>query len=327
MTTQRTRGSLSTLSLVVLFAVCTWPQPAAAQSPECNGADAAGARAELEAGTALMQEAIADARAGGDRARALAAAALARFDRQCALGDDGALAERGAALMLMGEPLRSAQSYDAFLRVRPIGTLETRARRRIEANLQPAEVIVELDGASAQLFVDDLDFGSLPRSTSLRLPPGEHRFEARDREGVRVAVSIATLTIGSAPTVVRLVPRTSSPPSSDARVDLTGWYAATIALAVASVALGVGFVLVADERQGTHDAICTLGLPAEGCEAVLAERDAALGVSVAGFVLAALAGAGVAIVAAIDLGQPRDSLSVSVHPSPSGVALSLSRRF
>ncbi|UJR85753.1 hypothetical protein [Sandaracinus amylolyticus] len=284
---------------IALSSACLPSALAAQDLPECDGADPRGARAALAEGTALLQEAIAEARRRGPRVRAIAEGALARFDRQCALGDPAALAERGAALMLMGEPLRSAQSYDAFLRVHPLSSLDGRRRRRIEANLQPGEAIVELDRGSARLVVDGLDFGPLPRSTAVRLPPGEHRFEARDDAGVVLASASATLAIGEAPALVRL----AAPPiaAEDASSDLTAWYVASAALGAASLAAGIGFFFAVDERQRAYDEICTLGLPATGCEAVLVERDAALGASIAGFVLAGLSVAALVTLVVLDL--------------------------
>ncbi|AKF10846.1 hypothetical protein [Sandaracinus amylolyticus] len=290
-----------TITLLLALAAAWAPSRLAAQPlPECDGDDPRGARVALTEGTALLQDAIAEARRRGARVRVIAESALARFDRQCALGDPAALAERGAALMLMGEPLRSAQSYDAFLRVHPLSSLDGRRRRRIEANLQPGEAIVELDRGSARLVVDGLDFGPLPRSTAVRLPPGAHRFEAHDAEGDVLASASATLVVGEAPALVRLVsPRVEVEP--DATPDFSAWYVASAALGAASLATGIGFVFAVDERQRAYDEVCTLGLPATGCEAVLVERDAALGASIAGFVLAGLSIAALVTIVVIDL--------------------------
>lgn len=288
-------------------------------------------RAELAAGTRLLQEAIEEARRRGPRVRAIAADALARFDRQCALGDAGALAERGAALMLMGEPLRSAQSYDAFLRAQPLGALDARRRRRIEANLQPGEAIVEIDRGTARLFVDGLEFGPLPRSTAVRLPTGRHRFEARASDGSVLAEESATLEVGVGPATVRLALASalsgSTPGNDRDEPDLVPWYVATASIAVASLAAGVGFFAAVDERQRAYDAVCTLGLPAEGCEAVLVERDAALGVSVAAFVLAGLSVIGLVTVAVLDLSEPDTTIAIGVGPQVGGVSVSASCSF
>lgn len=330
-------ATLDARSIVAaLVVLSSWLSPSVltAQLPECAGNDPAGARAELAAGTALLQEAIEDARRRGHRARSLAEDALARFDRQCELGDPSALAERGAALMLMGEPLRSAQSYDAFLRTQPVGALSARRRRRIEANLQSGEAIVEIDFGMASLFVDGLEFGPLPRSTAVRLPPGPHRFEARAEDGAVIAESSATLAIGAGPVIVRLL----RPPTRDAStagpsrgaapgVDYSAWYVATATVAAASLAAGIGFFFAVDERQGAYDEICTLGLPAVGCEAVLAERDAALGVSVAAFVLAGASAIALVTVVVMDVSEPEVALELGVRPQVGGASAALAGSF
>ena len=277
-----------------------------------------------------MEEATREARRRLDRARELAAQALTHFDRQCELGDDGALAERGAALMLMGQMLPSAQSYDAYLRAHPPQALDARTRRRVEANLQPGVVTIEADG-EAHLFVDDLHFGPLPRSTPVRLPLGDHRLEARADDGTVLATAEVSLTAEApAITVPLSVPRavTVAPPPDDEpppaavavadaapqeRVDFLPYYLAAGGAALVGLGLGIGLVVAADERARTYNSLCSTGLATvESCNAVLAERDLDLGIGVAGFVLAGLGGAAVGVIAVLDLGQaPRGAVRLS----------------
>jgi hypothetical protein len=315
-------GVIRALLLVALLWTCAPLEIVEAQVPDCTGDDPAGARAALSAGTALLQRAIADAREGGDRARAIAAEALAHFDRQCRLGDPSALMQRGAALMLMGEPLRSAQSYDAFLRVRPLRTLDARTRRIVESNLQLGEAIVEIDRGSGMLFVDGADFGPLPRGAVLHLPVGEHLFEARDEDGVVLDRVAVTLTSGGGPAGVRLTLERTAPEEEqrpDPPSDLRRWYLVTVGATVVSLAIGFVFLAVRSERQSAYDEVCVDPPgPTEGCGAVLTERDAAFLTSIAGFVLAGIAGVSVGVVVAIDLGQPSAS---------NGASLTLSHRF
>jgi hypothetical protein len=312
------RGSALLWLAAVLAAV---PVVASAQVPACDGDDPPTAHAEHEAGASLIQDAIADIRAGGGRAREFARRALAHFDRQCAAGDDDALSERGAAWMLIGDPLRSAQSYDAFLRHHVPDTLDPQLRRRVEQNLQPGLVDVAVSGGEARLYVDDLDFGPLPRTLVLHLPTGPHRFEARDDTGAVRATTEVTLGEETTPTHVALA--LSAAVARAPRTDYLPWYAAAGFGVVGFVATGIGLLAIAGGRQHAYelDMVCIDPSMAIGCEAVIAERDAATAFGVASFVLAGLSAAMLATVAVIDLGQPAQRAHVAVVPHPGGAAL------
>jgi hypothetical protein len=348
-------GAVLATCLVVAGRSAAQPAASIPELPRCTGAEPARATSEFEAGNALMEEALREARSGRlPRAQELAARALVHFDRQCELGDLGGYAERGAALILLGEPLRSAQAYDAYLSARPLETLDARTRRRIEANLQPGSISVEVENAvpGARLFVDELDFGELVRRHPLRLPLGTHHLEARDPSG-RVLASATVAASEQAPSAtVRLVlptpePETASasvPPSvpdavsepaatpgeretpSNTPVDHTPWYATTIAVAGVGLGVGIGFLAAVEERAQTYNSVCTMGM-AIGCEAVLSEREAFIGLSVAGFVLAGLGVAGLITVAVLDGAQTREEPRLRLGATPGGAALELAVAF
>jgi hypothetical protein len=331
-----------------LLALAPWraaAQVSASELPRCLGSDLDGAAREFEFGNALMEQALREARARRiDRARELATQALAHFDRQCELGDVGGYAERGAALILLGDPLRSAQAYDAYLEEHPLETLDARTRRRIEANLQPGTVYIEVEHAPPGLraFVGGLEFGVLPRRRPLRLPYGEHRIEARDARGDVLAFAVAVLSAESPTATVRLelpepepaapAPSEEPAPAADAppppitggdRVDYTPWYGTTIAVTVVGLGLGIGFAAAVEERAATYNEICTAG-PALGCDAVLSEREIFLGLSIAGFVFGGIGVAGLIIVIALDASQPRGaprSERLRLGMGPGGLSL------
>lgn len=342
------KPALFLLGLAALFGLST---RAAAQLPTCGGHDAEGASAAFEEGNRLMSEAIDQAgRRRIDRARELAAEALTHFDQQCELGDSSALAERGAALMLMGEALRSAQSYDAYLALHPLSSLDARTRRRIEANLQPGRLTVELVGdADATLFVDDLDFGPLPRRTTLRLPVGEHQLEARARDGEVLADATAlvsdeeasiTLTISDIrietepepePEPVDVEPEPEPEPEPigpTERTDFTPFYVATGAAAGAFLGLSIGLSAAAEDRAVTFNRYCTdETMPYSGCDAVLAEYDGFFPASITSWILTGLATAGLVTVLVLDLGQPRAPVRISFTPSLDGASAGISGTF
>ncbi len=333
---------MRSLFLLVLVASLFFPELFSperlhAQSlPSCTGTDAAGASAAFEAGNALMQEATTEARARRrDRARELAAEALTHFDQQCELGDPGALAERGAALMLMGEPLRSAQSYDGYLSVYPLDTLDARTRRRIEPNLQPGSLVVELTGrSSAHLFVGDLDFGPISRVGPVRLPYGEYAIEARSGDEVIASSQItlsaespsSTLLVRGSETATAITEPDLEPrshrdasdvvvgpdrPSPSTRTDYTAWYAATGVATAVFLGAAIGLQLWADERARTYNDFCTMG-PALGCESVRTEYDGLFGAFITSYVLTGIAAIGLVTVLALDLLQPSSTNSASV---------------
>lgn len=341
--------------VAVLTATLSFALPARAQLPACVGDDAAGAGAEFEEGNALLGEATSEARARHrDRARELAAQALAHFDRQCELGDEGALAERGAALMLMGEPLRSAQSYDAYLRDHPLESLDARTRRRIEPNLQPGVLTITTSGSTdAHVFVDDLDFGGVSRDSAIRLPYGSYHVEARDGATVLVALELTlspsspagVLSVTGAvaahvedpdtevadphedPDDEREEGRAATPVSS--HYDYTGWYVLTGTATGVFLATGVVFQLLADERARTYNAA---GCPAAvDCDAVLRERDGELGGMAASYILGGVAAIGLVTVLVLDLTQPAASGTASAAcvptADPSGAGVACAGRF
>jgi hypothetical protein len=327
-----------TISLSFLL-VLVVPAVASAQPlPACTGTDAAAAAAEFEAGNALMEQAMHEARRRLERAREIAGEALQHFDRQCELGDEGALAERGAALMLMGEPLRSAQSYDAYLAVRPLDSLDARTRRRIEPNLQPGIVTVVYEGAPAHLFVDGLDFGELPRTRPLHVPVGDRTFEARAADGTVLGSSAASLTMEAPSAEVQLAravvtvepdpdpgPGTLPPATGDtggsSRFDFLPLIITSAAVAVVGVGLGIGFLVAADERARTYNSLClTPPIDMQGCNAVLSERESFLGAAVFGWVLGGLGAAALITFLVLDSSQPRDRVRVAF--SPTGVSVS-----
>lgn len=331
--THSRQHALLTLALALAMSAAA-PSVGSAQLPSCSGSDPTGAITEFEAGNSLMEEALTDIRARHvDRARARAAEALVHFDRQCELGDVGALAERGAALMLMGEPLRSAQSYDAFLAQHPLESLDARTRRRTEANLQPGAARVSLSRGAARLFVDDLDFGVLPRATDVRIPLGEHRFEARGDDGSVLATSTARFTAEAPSAAVDLflaapepvlvpvvapepvaVPIQRPEPEPATRQDYTLFYALAGAATAVGLGLGLGGLIAADDRASTYNRFCLDG-GYSGCDTVLGERDTVLGLAVGGFVLAGLGAAALVAVIVIDSGQPRERVRVAFGPS------------
>ncbi|UJR87222.1 hypothetical protein [Sandaracinus amylolyticus] len=323
---------LASLTLVLAL-VAGSPSVVRAQSmPACDGDDAEGASEAFEAGNALIQTALREAQQHPDRARELAEQALAHFDHQCELGDASALAERGAALMLMGEVLRSAQSYDAYLAVNPLEALDARTRRRIALNLQPGTLVVEVEqDAGGHLFVDELDFGALPRSRPVRLPLGEHRVDARAADGSVLASASVSLSSDSATATVRLsavIARVVDtavetapleahqddgaaamrPPLTE--FDWMPWYVTSAAVSAIGLGLGIGFVVAADERTRTYDEFC--GTPGVmGCNAVLAERESFYAVSAAGFVVAGIAVLGFITVIALDAtARPRTTVRI-----------------
>lgn len=330
------------------------PTLAAAQLPRCTGADAEGASAAFEEGNRLMAQAIEQAgRRRIDRARELAAEALTHFDRQCELGDDSALAERGAALMLMGEALASAQSYDAYLRLHPLSSMDARTRRRVEANLQPGSMIAELEGEAAgalTLFVDDLEFGALPREETLRLPLGDHALEARNDAGEVLASATVSLVEGASasrvtlhlPVIEASEPVTDAEPvlepepvvtpieePTSTRPDYLPYYLATGIAAGVFLGAGIGLQVAADDRAQTYNRFCLdPTMPYAGCGSVRSEYDGLFGAAIAGYVLAGLATVGLVTVIAIDLtSRPRERLRITLAPSPDGATASIAGRF
>lgn len=329
-------ASLCAIALVAQVA------PAFAQLPDCTGHDAGGASTEFEAGNALMTQAIDQAgHRHMDRARELATEALARFDRQCELGDTSAFAERGAALLLLGEPLRSAQSYDAYLVLHPLDTIDARTRRRIEPNLQPGTLVLEVESPRGQLFVNDLDFGGLPETRELRLPYGELRVEVRDEHGAVLVFQDVSLTQEAsrvelhltvppieaevtepevtAPVVTPPTPPTPPPPPPPERTDFVPFYIASAAVAGVGLALGIGMLIGADERARTYNAGCYPVIVA-GCSDYLSERDTYIGVGIAGFVLGGLGVAGLITTWILDSSQPRERVRLSFGPTGASVA-------
>lgn len=319
---------MRTSILLLAIALCAFiAGRAAAQSLEaCSGTDETGASEAFAAGNALMQRATTEARARHrDRARTLAEQALAQFDRQCTLGDDGALAERGGALILMGEMMRSAQTYDAYLQAHPLDSLDARTRRRVEPNLQPGALTITLSGRSdAHVFVDGLDFGPVARSMPMRLPLGEHDAEAREGGTVvashHIALSaespsdtwaveghaVEETVAGDAPrepTTTEVVEPHPIEAPAPTRTDYTAWQVLTGVLALGFAGAGIGLHLASASQGDAYAATCAIG-PATGCDAVLAERDGMFGGAIASDVLAGLALVGFAITLALDFGQP-----------------------
>lgn len=329
------------LSLAALLAVFAAPCAARAQVDECTGNDPEGARTEGDLGRERLLEAIREARAGGEERRGRSAReAIEHFDRQCAHGDPRGLSGRGAAFILLNEPLRSAQSYDAFLRARPLETLEPDERQRTEANLAPARARIVATGEprGARLFIGGLDFGPLPRSTVVHLPEGRHRVEARGADGEILGEVTAALDASDEPTPVELEVR----PARSSVERLSDWSIATGATALASLVLGVAFMLKFEERERAYatpicagtpgpdcdpQPICESGLPEEGCEATRMERDVSLGIGVAGLVLTALATAGFVTLFVLDQQRPRDGARVMLRPEPAGASVALRVRF
>lgn len=330
---------MSAHTLAWLVALSSIAVPARAQVPACDGADPEGASEAFESGNALLTEATSEARARHrDRARELAAEALTHFDRQCELGDDSALAERGAALMLMGEALRSAQSYDAYLARHPLASLDARTRRRIEPNLQPGQLEIEQRGeVDAHVFVDGLDFGPVQREGAIRLPFGSYDVEVRAPDGdvltsMPLALSSETpvghLTVAPAeashgPTRIDTPPdehrdgpddhvATSSPST---RTDYTVGYAVAGAATGVFLALGIGLQLWADERAQTYNRVCRSGGMTVGCDAVLAEYDGLFGGAIASYVLAGLGAVGLGVVIALDVSQPAEAPLAACAPT------------
>lgn len=335
-------------ALVLSALMLSVPAVGVAQAlPVCDGHDVTGASEAFEAGNQLLTEATAEARARHrDRARELAAEALTHFDRQCELGDDGGLAERAAALMLMGEPLRSAQSYDAYLRDHPLVSLDARTRRRIEANLQPGVITVDVRGrVTATLFVDDLDFGPIPRDGGLRIPYGEHRLDALAPDGSVLTTVMVTLD-ASSPSAVFTVERASAgggptrvvvgdhPPSGGTggvvtggegtgsveidrgpatppeHIDFTPYYAAVGGLTGALFVTALALQLVADERARTYNDSCFPDPAAfDGCDAVLSEHYATYDAAIGMWVATAIGAAGLGTILVLDLIQPSASPS------------------
>ena len=332
------RITLGTLVLVLgSFSVAHAQVPAL---PECTGHDAAQASTEFEAGNALLAQAIEQARAHHpERMPAMAAEALGHFDRQCELGDTSAYAERGAALLMMQQPLASAQSYDRYLSFHPLDSLDARTRRRIEPNLQPGTLDLEIQNARGHLFIDDLDFGALPRTSAVRVPVGEHHVEVRDADGTVLATETTTLSQESSrATVAMFVPALTTivtPPPDDAhhvaptpppptepaqdRFDFLPFYIASGAVAAVGLGLGIGFIVAADERARTYNADC-FPTAIGGCDSVLSERDTDIGVAIAGFVLGGIGVAGLITTWILDANQPRPHLHVAFGPT--SVALS-----
>jgi hypothetical protein len=331
---------MSVHTLAWLVALSSIAVPASAQVPACDGDDSAGASEAFEAGNALLTQATAEARARHrDRARELAAEALTHFDRQCELGDDSALAERGAALMLMGEALRSAQSYDAYLARHPLGSLDARTRRRIEPNLQPGQLEIERRGeVDAHVLVDGLDFGPVQREEAIRLPFGSYDVEVRTPDGsVLVSMPLALssetpvghLTVAPAevshgPTRIDTPPdehpdeaHDRGPAGPSARTDYTLGYVITGAAAGVFLVVGIGLQLWADERAQTYNRVCRSGGMTVGCDAVLAEYDGLFGGAIASYVLAGLAAVGLGVVAVLDLTQPSGPSEPAVACAPS----------
>ena len=335
----RRPASLFAPSLAFALVLCTLA-PARAQLPDCSGHDAAAASAEFEAGNSLLAQAIDQAsHRHPDRAAPLATEALAHFDRQCELGDTSAFAERGAALLLLAEPLRSAQSYDAYLATHPLDSLEARTRRRIEPNLQPGALDLEIENARGRLFLNDLDFGALPRTTNVRIPYGEYRIEVRDDTGTVLASASASLSAESAHATAQLVlapleagptlpppeevhvaplpvPPVEPPPS---RTDFLPFYIASAATAGVGVALGIGFVVAADERARTYNATCN-PVAVAGCSSVLSERETDLDVAIVGFVVGGLGIAGLVATWILDANEPRARVRMTFGPTGVGVS-------
>ncbi len=331
---------LSLTALVVLLTSVPLAHAQPAESPtlpECTGSDASAAYAEFEAGNALMAQAIDQlTHRHPDRAHALATEALGHFDQQCVLGDSGAYAERGAAFLLLGEPLRSAQSYDAYLREHPLDGLDARTRRRIEPNLQPGTLTVEVQNASGHLFIDDLDFGPLPRTLPMRLPLGDHRLEVRDAAGTVVAAGVETLSAETPATTMSLFVATpeaevaevvtperepvhSSPPPPAEHMDFLPFYITAAAVTAVGLGLGIGGLVAADERARTYNSLC-FPTVIPGCDAALSERESFLAMGVAGFVLAGLGVAALVVTWVIEINQPHERVRVAIGPG--GLSLS-----
>ncbi len=330
---------------LLVLAIALLAPTASAQVPTCSGSDTRGAADAFEEGNRLMQEAAAEARARDrERAAELAAEALTHFDRQCTLGDDSALAERGAALMLMGEPLRSAQSYDAYLAAHPLDALDARSRRRIEANLQPGALtlIANDPSGAATLFVDELDFGAVPRETDVRLPYGEHRIEVRRADGTIAIHDVITLSEASPSAVVEgslgerrgptrvsvpAVSRTApvAPEAPGPRIDYLPLELAFGIGAGVFLLTGIFMQLGADGRAQAFNQVCVpLDDSTVGCEAVLAEYDGLFGGAIASYVIAGLAAVGLGVVLGLDLSQDgeRESVSLTCAPGLGGVGCS-----
>lgn len=329
------RASLFFASLALL--ATSLVSRAHAQLPECSGHDPAAASTEFEAGNALLTQAIDQAsHRHADRAHQLATEALTHFDHQCELGDSSAYAERGASLLLLGEPLRSAQSYDAYLATHPLDSLEARTRRRIEPNLQPATIELEIQNPRGHLFLNDLDFGPLPRTTNVRVPLGEYRIEVRVDDIVvatepaslsaettftHVSIFLPPETTGALPPVVPVV--TALPVIQNralpARTDYVPFYVVSAIATGVGLALGVGLVIAADERARTYNSLC-FPTVISGCSSVLSERDTFLGVSVAGFVLGAIGIAGLIATYIFDQNESRGRVRLSFGPTSFAVS-------
>jgi len=350
----------SLFSVAVVAACVEIAVPVAhAQVPSCTGSDVHGASAEFATGNALMEQALGEARAGRmDRARARAAEALTHFDRQCELGDDGALAERGTALMLMGELLRSAQTYDAFLEAHPLASMDSRTRRRIAANLQPGIVHVSLSRGEAALFVDDLAFGRLPRTTELRLPAGEHRFEARAPDGSVIATQSIVLGDGSLEQTVALtvvdpaapptrITRTeptptpeqpvaptpspaasSAPPPSSAHIDYAGWYVVTASVAAIGLGVGIAGLVVSNDRASAFNASClVINTAPPSCGSLQDDYHTFQDLGIGGMIALGLGVVGLVTVIILDATQPRETVRIGLAPAIGGGMLSASGAF
>jgi hypothetical protein len=324
-------------SLALFSASLLWiatPVLVSAQLPDCSGHDPGAASVEFEAGNALLTQAIDQAsHRHADRARELAAQALTRFDRQCELGDTSAFAERGAALLLLGEPLRSAQSYDAYLATHALDSLDARTRRRIEPNLQPGTLVLDVQNPRGHVFLNDLDFGAVPRTTPIRVPYAEYRVELRGDTGEVIVADVATLSAEAsqaevhlfvAPPQAEVAPPppdttpppvdTTPPPPPPERFDFLPFYIASAVTAGVGLAFGIGFVVAADERARTYNSLCN-PVAIAGCDSVLSERDTFLDIGIVGFVVGGLGIAGLVTTWILDANAPRGHVRVTFGPT------------
>ena len=324
---------ITLVTLAISLALVSSAHAQVSPLPQCTGHDAAGASAEFEAGNALLAQAIdAAVHRHPEHVPAFATEALTHFDRQCELGDASAYAERGAALLMLGQALASAQSYDAYLATHPLDSLEARSRRRIEPNLQPGVIDLEIQNARGHLFIDDLDFGALPRTTGIHVPYGDHHVEVRDADGTVLAseqasVSAesahATVTTFVAPVVTTITPPPDetaavpdpgpTAPADSSRTDFLPFYIASGITTGVGLILGISFIVAADERARTYNGTCFPTM-IDGCSSVLSERDLDIDLAIVGFVVGGIGLAGLITTWILDASQPRARVRVAVSP-------------
>lgn len=250
------------------------------------------------------------------------------------------------ALMILGRTLESAASLDAFLLVHPFESLPSDQRARITSNRQPGTLRVEGGIPGAEILVDEVSFGTLPRG-EIWLPRGSHRVAWRmsgethdagevDLSGpdavaitlpsptpVDVAPAPATLpeaTPGTEPASTTSTPEPEpSPPRrgflvSETAESPTDWTPYAIGFGAATGVFLVGGVVAAiwaEERAQTYVDLCAT--PLAGCDAVLSEYDTADALRTTSFVLAGATAVATTVFVVLHLTQPANEASPSAY--------------